>query len=85
MTGFLRGYGCNFCAKTGYLGRIGVYELMFVTDAIRDLVVERATHDEMRKVARAEGMRTLGEEAARLVEAGTTTVAEVIRSIYVGG
>jgi type IV pilus assembly protein PilB len=39
----------------------------------------------MRKVARAEGMRTLGEEAARLVEAGTTTVAEVIRSIYVGG
>jgi type IV pilus assembly protein PilB len=85
MTGFLRGYGCNFCAKTGYLGRIGVYELMFVTDAMRDLVVERATHDEMRKVARAEGMRTLGEEAARLVESGVTTVAEVIRSIYVGG
>jgi len=85
MTGFLRGYGCNFCAKTGYLGRIGVYELMFVTDAIRDLVVERATHEEMRKVARAEGMRTLGEEGARLVESGTTTVAEIIRSIYVGG
>jgi type IV pilus assembly protein PilB len=85
MGGFLRGYGCNFCAKTGYLGRIGVYELMFVTDAIRDLVVERATHEEMRKVARAEGMRTLGEEAARLVESGMTTAAEVIRSIYVGG
>jgi type IV pilus assembly protein PilB len=85
MTGFLRGYGCNFCAKTGYLGRIGVYELMFVTDAIRDLVVERATHEEMRKMARAEGMRTLGEEGARLVESGTTTVAEIIRSIYVGG
>jgi len=85
MAGFLRGYGCNFCAKTGYLGRIGVYELMFVTDAIRDLVVERATHEEMRKMARAEGMRTLGEEGARLVESGTTTVAEIIRSIYVGG
>ncbi len=83
--GFLRGYGCNFCAQTGYLERIGVYELMLVTDAIRDLVVDRATHEEMRKVARAEGMRTLGEEAARLIESGVTTVAEVIRSIYVVG
>jgi type IV pilus assembly protein PilB len=84
MTGFVRGFGCNFCAHTGYLGRIGVYELMFVTDAIRELVVDRATHEEMRKVARSEGMRTLGEEAARLVESGLTTLAEVIRSIYVG-
>jgi type IV pilus assembly protein PilB len=83
--GFLRGYGCNFCAQTGYLGRIGVYELMFVTDAIKGMVVDRATHDEMRKVARADGMRTLGEEAVRLVESGVTTLAEVIRSIYVGG
>ncbi|HZN72986.1 MAG TPA: GspE/PulE family protein [Micromonosporaceae bacterium] len=86
MGGFLRGYGCNFCAQTGYLERIGVYELMLVSDAIRDLVVDRATHEEMRKVARSEGMRTLGEEAARLVEAGVTTIAEVVRSIYaVGG
>jgi type IV pilus assembly protein PilB len=83
--GFLRGYGCNFCAHTGYLERIGVYELMLVTDAIKDLVVDRATHEEMRKVARSEGMRTLGEEAARLVESGVTTAAEVMRSIYVRG
>jgi type IV pilus assembly protein PilB len=84
MTGFVRGRGCNFCAHTGYLGRIGVYELMFVTDAIRELVVDRATHEEIRKLARSEGMRTLGEEAARMVESGLTTLAEVIRSIYVG-
>ena len=58
---------------------------MLVTDAIRELVVDRATHEEMRKVARSEGMRTLGEEAARLVESGMTTVTEVLRSIYVGG
>jgi type IV pilus assembly protein PilB len=83
--GFLRGYGCNFCTQTGYLERIGVYELMLVTDAIKDLVVDRATHEEMRKVARSEGMRTLGEEAARLVESGVTTVTEVLRSIYVVG
>ena len=85
MAGFLRGYGCNFCAQTGYLERIGVYELMLVTDTIRDLVVDRATHEEMRKVARSEGMRTLGEEAARLVESGVTTIAEVLRSIYLAG
>jgi type IV pilus assembly protein PilB len=85
MVGFQRGYGCNFCAQTGYRERIGVYELMFVTDAIKGLVVDRATHEEIRKVARSEGMRTLGEEAVRLVESGMTTLAEVVRSIYVGG
>ena len=73
-SGFLRGQGCNFCAQTGYLERIGVYEMMPITDAIRDLIVDRATHEEIRKVARAEGMRTLQEEAARLVEAGVTTL-----------
>jgi type IV pilus assembly protein PilB len=83
--GFLRGRGCNFCAHTGYLERIGVYEMMIVTDAIRELIVRRAPHDEIRKAARAEGMRTLQEEAARLVEANMTTLAEVLRSIYIVG
>jgi type IV pilus assembly protein PilB len=58
---------------------------MLVTESIRELVVDRATHEEMRKMARSEGMRTLGDEAAHLVESGVTTLAEVIRSIYVGG
>jgi type IV pilus assembly protein PilB len=83
--GFHRGMGCNFCAHTGYLDRTGVYELMPVTDAIRDLVVDRAPHEQIRKVARDEGMRTLQEEAGRLVEAGVTTLDEVLRSIYVIG
>jgi type IV pilus assembly protein PilB len=83
--GFVRGKGCNFCAHTGFRDRTGVYELMPITDRIRDLVVERASHDEIRKVARAEGMRTLQDEAARLVETGVTTLSEVLRSIYVVG
>jgi type IV pilus assembly protein PilB len=83
--GFVRGAGCNFCAHTGYLDRIGVYELMPVSDTLRNLILDRASHDEMRKAARAEGLRTLPEEAARLVEAGVTTIAEVLRSIYVVG
>jgi type IV pilus assembly protein PilB len=83
--GFIRGHGCNFCSQTGFLERIGVYELMPVTERIRELIVDRAAHDDIRKAARIDGMRTLQEEAARLVEGGVTTLAEVLRSIYVVG
>jgi type IV pilus assembly protein PilB len=83
--GLIRGTGCEACAGTGYLERTGVYELMPVTEAIRELIVDRAPLVEIRKTARYEGMRTLQEEAARLVQAGVTTVAEVLRSIYTVG
>jgi len=83
--GFVRGRGCNFCAHTGFLDRIGIYEMMIVSDRIRELIIERGSHEEIRKTARAEGMRTMQEEAARLVETGVTTAAEVLRSIYVVG
>ncbi|MDQ1465053.1 MAG: hypothetical protein QOC73_1994, partial [Actinomycetota bacterium] len=79
------GAGCNFCANTGYLERIGVYELMPVTDSVRELVVDRASHDELRKMARSQGMSTLLEEAVRLIGEGVTTVAEVMRAIYIVG
>jgi type IV pilus assembly protein PilB len=82
---FHHGAGCHFCAHTGYLERTGVYELLPVTDEVRQLIVERAPHDEMRKLALAQGMRTLQEQAVRLVQDGTTTAAEVMRSIYVAG
>ena len=81
--GFVHGAGCNFCAHTGYLERIGVYELMAITDAIRELVLDQGSHDELRKLCRAEGMRTLQEESIALIAAGITTPAEVMRSIYV--
>jgi len=81
--GFVRGAGCNFCTQTGYLERIGVYEMMTVTDGIRQSILDRASHDDVRKLARAEGMRTLQEESMRLVETGVTNLAEVQRAIYV--
>jgi len=84
-SGYVRGTGCNFCARTGYLERIGVYELMQITDAIREMVLNRAPHDQIRKTARHEGMCTLKEDAARLVEDGVTNLSEVLRSIYVMG
>ena len=83
--GFVHGVGCHICAHTGFLERIGVYELLAVTDEVRELIVDRAPQDEMRKVAQHQGMRTLQEQAVRLVQDGTTTAAEVMRSIYVAG
>ena len=83
--GLLHGAGCQICAQTGFLERIGVYELLAVTDEVRELIVDRAPQDQMRKVAQHQGMRTLQEQAVQLVLAGTTTAAEVMRSIYVTG
>lgn len=83
--GFVRGAGCNFCTHTGYLERIGVYEMMPVTDTIRELIISSASHDDVRKLARTEGMQTLQEESMHLVEAGVTNLTEVLRAIYVVG
>ena len=84
-SGFVHGVGCHLCAHTGFLERIGVYELLAVTDEVRELIVDRAPQDQMRKVAQHQGMHTLQEQAVRLVLDGTTTAAEVMRSIYVAG
>ena len=82
-TDFWHGAGCNFCAHTGYRDRIGVFEVMNVTDDIKELVVARASHQDIRDFAMEQGMTTLQQEAVRLIEEDMTTVAEVMRSIYV--
>lgn len=83
--GFVHGVGCNFCAHTGYLDRIGVYELLVITDEVRESIIDHVSHEEMRKLAISQGMQTLQEQAVRLVMDGTTTASEVMRSIYVVG
>ena len=80
---FFHGAGCNDCSQTGYRDRIGVYELLKISPAIRQLVVEHATTERVRQLAIDEGMRPMIAEAANLVEADITTVAEVIRTLYV--
>ncbi|MGH9247358.1 MAG: GspE/PulE family protein [Acidimicrobiales bacterium] len=79
---FVHGEGCNFCAGTGYQDRIGVFELLRVTPEIKRLVVGWATQEELRRLAVAQGMRTLQQEAIELVKQDVTTISEVIRSIY---
>jgi type IV pilus assembly protein PilB len=80
---FVKGTGCNFCAASGYLERIGVYELMVVTEEIKELVISGATDTALRSQARKQGMTTLREEGLRLVSENVTTIAEVARCIYV--
>lgn len=80
---FYAGAGCNYCSHTGYNDRIGVYELLQVTEEMRELLVRpNITHDEIRKLAVAQGMRPLRSEGVRLVEEDVTTISEIIRSIY---
>jgi len=79
---FYRGEGCNYCAQTGYKGRVGVYEVLAVTDAVKETIVRRGTPNELRGVVAAEGMRSLKREATELIERDVTTIAEVGRIVY---
>jgi type IV pilus assembly protein PilB len=80
---FWIGEGCNYCSGTGYSDRVGVYELLTVTEEIREILVQpHPSHDELRRVALRQGLSPLRVEGARLVAADVTTTAEIIRSIY---
>jgi type IV pilus assembly protein PilB len=79
---FWIGEGCNFCGGTGYQERIGVYELLRITPEIKRLIVGWATQEEIRRMAIAQGMRTLVQEGLSLVGNDVTTISEVIRVIY---
>src|SRR5215216_5576578 len=71
--------GCGRCSGSGYKGRTGPYEVMSVSDEIRDLIVERASSEEIRKVAVAQGMRPLRADGFEKVKNGITSIAEVAR------
>ncbi|MFN8024147.1 MAG: GspE/PulE family protein [Acidimicrobiales bacterium] len=81
-TVFYRGAGCNYCAGTGYRDRIGVYELLRITPELRRLIVGWATTEELRRLAVAQGMRTMLREAMALVESDVTTIPEVIKTLF---
>jgi type IV pilus assembly protein PilB len=73
--------GCDQCHQTGYRGRIGIYEIMFVTDEIRRLIARKVVGVELRASARAGGMRSLGEDGLLKVKAGLTTPEELLRVV----
>ena len=74
-----RGSGCAVCANTGYAGRIGVFEVLEMTDEIRSLITARAPSSDIMKVARHAGMTTMLEDGVSKVLQGATTLEEVLR------
>jgi type IV pilus assembly protein PilB len=71
--------GCVRCNHTGYKGRLGIYEVMPVTDGLRRLILQKGSAEDMRTFAREEGMRTLREDGLVKIQHGVTSVAEVLR------
>jgi type IV pilus assembly protein PilB len=71
--------GCSRCGGTGYRGRVGVYEVMTVSEQIRALILERASVDAIVDVAVSEGMSRLREDGLAKVREGVTSVAEIER------
>jgi general secretion pathway protein E len=71
--------GCPACSGTGYKGRTGVYELMVADDRIRELIHSRAAESDLVDAARQGGLRSMRDDGERLVQAGVTSLEEVIR------
>ena len=78
---FYRPVGCDACHQTGYKGRIGIYEVMKISDRIRRMIAQRAGEDAIREVAQSTGMLTLGDDALAKVKAGVTTAEELLRVV----
>jgi general secretion pathway protein E len=74
-----QGQRCEDCAHTGYKGRTGIYELLTLSEELRALVVANAPLDDLRSLARQQGLRTLHEDGMSKVAAGITTLEEVLR------
>ncbi|CAK9331485.1 type II secretion system ATPase GspE [Thermoanaerobacter kivui] len=77
-----KGRGCAVCNKTGYRGRIPIYEIMTVTSDIKELINKKASSDVIGIQAVKNGMKTLRESAKRLVLEGKTTIDEMLRLTY---
>ncbi len=74
-----RGKGCDRCRKTGYSGRLGIYELLVMDDQLRDMVTRNPDVNHLRKLCRERGLVSLREDGFLKVKAGMTTVDEILR------
>jgi type IV pilus assembly protein PilB len=80
---YFYGRGCERCNNTGYKGRVGIFELMIVNDDVRDLIMANASADEIRSLARSQGMVTLRDSGLKMIFDGVTTIDEVVRETLV--
>jgi len=81
---FYRGRGCERCRHSGYRGRIGVFELMLISDHLRELILRKAPTHELRQAGLEAGMMTLRQDAMQKILEGITTMEEALRVVYTG-
>ena len=74
--------GCEHCDKTGYSGRIGIYEIMKITPKLKELISRNATVSELKEAAMREGMHTLRQSASSLVLDGITSFSEMLKTTF---
>ena len=78
---WMRGKGCNKCGQTGFKGRFGVHEVMLVSPAIQNLILERGAAIDIKTQAQKEGMLTMRQDGLLKAAAGMTTIEELVRSV----
>jgi len=76
---FFKGKGCPSCMKTGYRGRVSIFELMIPSEQIHEAIIAKSSTEEIRRLARVAGMTTLMEDGIEKVKAGITSIEEVLR------
>lgn len=79
---FMRGRGCSYCHHTGYRGRLGIFEMMKMTAAVREMTFNREPTQAIRRQARLLGMRTLLEDGVHKAVKGVTTLEEVLSTCH---
>lgn len=80
---FFRGRGCDHCKQTGYRGRMGIFEILMISDRIRGMILQNCSAAEVKQTAIEEGMKTMQEDGLRKVLDGHTTIEECLRVVYV--
>jgi len=79
---FSVGRGCNFCSRSGFLGRVGVYELLTLSDNLRKMVMKNASAGELKEEAIKEGMISMHRDGMQKVKDGMTTPGEILRNVF---
>lgn len=82
---FCWGKGCKTCNNTGYKGRMAIYEIMLLTDKVKELIMSRAPTDAVRLCAQEQGMRTLRDGGLLAIYDGHTTIEEIVKETHFGG
>jgi general secretion pathway protein E len=82
LESYLSGSGCDLCSFTGYRGRLGLFEVLVMSDKTRSLIAKGASAADVKEAAIAEGMITLLKDGMLKVKQGMTTVSEVLRNAY---